>query len=305
MKDTTLEAADEILQSAPSAVTAPVSQFSLAKERLDKVKEYYDNKTLIPGEDYGLIPGTSSKKATLLKPGAQKLCALFDLSSEIKEINRVWTDDMIAYEVTVSLRNKQTGGMEAQGVGMCNSNETRYKNQNKFNIANTILKMAKKRALIDASLDALGISSLFTQDIEDLDLSEQPQRAQTQRAQPQGTQPQNNGGYYNEDPQKNGNGQRQQSQQQRPQNAASQSAPPPPPHIVKLRGAMKQVGMQYDQSTASAWLKAINVYLNETGDSPQITKLRDLTPELASDVATGITEGLVIVQLENTEAVPS
>ena len=46
-----------------------------------------------------------------------------------------------------------------------------YADTNPFEIANTLLKMAKKRALIDAVLSATRSSDLFTQDMEDLDLS--------------------------------------------------------------------------------------------------------------------------------------
>ena len=35
-------------------------------------------------------------------------------------------------------------------------------------LGNTVLKMAKKRAQIDMTLTALGVSDLFNQDIEDL-----------------------------------------------------------------------------------------------------------------------------------------
>jgi hypothetical protein len=36
-------------------------------------------------------------------------------------------------------------------------------------MANTVLKMAKKRALVDAVLTVLGASDIFTQDIEDME----------------------------------------------------------------------------------------------------------------------------------------
>lgn len=72
------------------------------------------------------------------------------------------------------LVNKRTGHIEAEGIGSCNTKEKKYCTQNAYNIANTILKMAKKRALIDAVLSATRSSGVFTQDIENLDI-ESPQ----------------------------------------------------------------------------------------------------------------------------------
>jgi hypothetical protein len=48
-------------------------------------------------------------------------------------------------------------------------------------LSNTILKMAKKRAQIDMTLTALGVSDLFTQDIEDLPAELQPTETEAPR----------------------------------------------------------------------------------------------------------------------------
>lgn len=153
-------------QTTVAAIESP-DGFSAALGRLERVRELMNTNVLIQNEDYGVVPGTSSKP-TLFKSGAQKLMLLFDLASEVKEVHRVVKDDLIAYEVTVALRNKQTGVSEGEGVGTCNSKERRYKNQDAYNVANTLLKMAKKRGMVDAVLDALGASSLLTQDLEDM-----------------------------------------------------------------------------------------------------------------------------------------
>ncbi|HEX9996444.1 MAG TPA: hypothetical protein VGB45_04815 [Abditibacterium sp.] len=133
----------------------------------------YVREHMSEGEDYGIIPGGS--KPTLFKPGAEKLNAVFGLSPLVEINNRVedWDASFVAYEVKVTLLNKRTQGIEAEGVGSCNSRERRYKNQDAANVANTILKMAKKRALIDATLSATRASGMFTQDLEDLDLGAQ------------------------------------------------------------------------------------------------------------------------------------
>jgi hypothetical protein len=58
---------------------------------------------------------------------------------------------------------------EAEGVGSCNNMERKFKSQDACSVANTILKMAKKRAFVDAVLSATRSSDLFTQDTEDDD----------------------------------------------------------------------------------------------------------------------------------------
>lgn len=136
--------------------------------RTEMLRDYVKNHMTV-GEDYGVIPG--GNKPTLFKPGAEKLNAVFGLSPMVEVSNRVedWENGFVAYEMKVTLLNKRTGGIEAEGIGSCNSRERRYKNQDAAGIANTVLKMAKKRALVDATLSATRASGMFTQDLEDIE----------------------------------------------------------------------------------------------------------------------------------------
>ena len=136
--------------------------------RTEMLRDYVKNHMTV-GEDYGVIPG--GNKPTLFKPGAEKLNAVFGLSPMVEVSNRVedWDAGFVAYEMKVTLLNKRTGGIEAEGIGSCNSRERRYKNQDAAGIANTVLKMAKKRALVDATLSATRASGMFTQDLEDIE----------------------------------------------------------------------------------------------------------------------------------------
>jgi hypothetical protein len=72
------------------------------------------------------------------------------------------------YDAKVTLVDKRTGQLEAEGVGSCNSRENRYSGKDPCSIANTLLKMAEKRAYISAVLSGTKSSSFFTQDIEDM-----------------------------------------------------------------------------------------------------------------------------------------
>jgi hypothetical protein len=137
-----------------------------AKERIAMLQKFV-KEMMIPNVDYGLIP--KCDKPSLFKAGAEKLSDIFGFSKQVEILNRIedWEKGLFHYEVKMILINKKSGLIEAEGVGSCNSKEKKYKYQDSYNIINTILKMAKKRALIDAVLSATRSSGIFTQDIED------------------------------------------------------------------------------------------------------------------------------------------
>lgn len=148
------------------------------------------------GQHFGKIPGCGDKP-TLLKPGAEKLITTFNLCPEVEVID-LSHDDVIRYRVICHLKT-MSGKFVGDGVGECSSEEDKYKwrkivndkefevtpesdrrikqyssyqqkqvRTNPFDLANTILKMAKKRALVDATLTRTAASDIFTQDIEDM-----------------------------------------------------------------------------------------------------------------------------------------
>ena len=118
--------------------------------------------------DFGVIPGTG--KPTLLKPGAEKLIMLLGLTTEFEiiESERDFDEGFFQYQVRcILLKN---GVSVTQGFGSCNTMEKKYLKQDPYTMDNTVLKMAKKRALVDAALLVGSLSDVFTQDIEDMDL---------------------------------------------------------------------------------------------------------------------------------------
>jgi hypothetical protein len=137
-----------------------------AKQRLVLLQNFV-REMMIPEIDYGVIPGC--KKPSLYKSGAEKLCDIFALSKHVEVINRLedWENKIFHFEVKAVLINKRTGHIEAEGIGCCCNKEKKYSSHDAYNVINTILKMAKKRALIDAVLSATRSSGIFTQDIED------------------------------------------------------------------------------------------------------------------------------------------
>ena len=56
----------------------------------------------------------------------------------------------------------------SEGYGSCNSSESKFLKQPFANRVNTVLKISKKRAYVDAILTATCASSVFTQDMEDI-----------------------------------------------------------------------------------------------------------------------------------------
>ena len=142
-----------------------------AKERVLMLQNFV-KEMMIPNIDYGVIPNCN--KPSLFKAGAEKLCDVFGFSKQIEILNRIedWDKGLFHYEVKAILVNKKTGLIEAEGIGSCNSKERKYKNQDSYSMINTFLKMAKKRALIDAVLSATRSSGIFTQDMEDINFNE-------------------------------------------------------------------------------------------------------------------------------------
>lgn len=140
------------------------------------------NKTLKADQDYGVIPGT--QKPTLLKPGAEKIIMLMGLESQYEVIEKVedYQNGFFAYTVKSSLI--KNGQLITEGFGSANTKENRYqlkewdpekgekvwkgKYQDPYTLVNTVLKMAKKRAQVDATLTVGSLSNVFTQDMEDL-----------------------------------------------------------------------------------------------------------------------------------------
>lgn len=154
------------------------------------------------GTDFDTLPGTP--KPTLLKPGAEMLCGVFGLAPEYI-IDRAtshedWETGFFHLQVKCRLIHRTSGMLAAEGVGSCNSKEPKYRyrwvkdnrgqrqkveNTEPWELHNTILKMAEKRAFVAATLNATGASRIFTQDVEDLaTTTESESRRKTESPQP-------------------------------------------------------------------------------------------------------------------------
>lgn len=167
--------------------------------------------------DYGVIPGTGTKPS-LLKAGSEQILAMFEIAVD-PVVEDLSTEDCSRYRVTARLIHVPSGNFLGAGIGEASTNETKYKwkktwskpefdatdpdrrrmkysqyknnngmfenkeemqiRQEPADLANTVLKMAKKRAQIDATLTVTGASSMFVQDVEETveDGTQEPPKA--------------------------------------------------------------------------------------------------------------------------------
>lgn len=149
---------------------------------------------------YGVIPGC--KQPSLYKAGSEVLLTTFRIAVD-PLVEDLSTEDEIRYRVKCKGVHQLSGMVVGHGIGECSTGEDKYKwrkavcdeefdttpetrRRTKYangrngvytvrqvrtepsDLANTVLKMAKKRAQIDLTLTSTGASDIFTQDVEDL-----------------------------------------------------------------------------------------------------------------------------------------
>lgn len=134
----------------------------------DEMNRFIDT-VLIAGVDFGIIP--NCKKPTLLKSGAEKILNYLGLIARTEVTNRVedYNVGFFSYETKVYLID-YNGVVKGEGIGITNTREGKYAKSNGYAVQNTVLKMAKKRALVDAALNVGNLSARFTQDVEDMNI---------------------------------------------------------------------------------------------------------------------------------------
>jgi hypothetical protein len=153
-----------------------VSDLRVDDRAIMQLKTQYDmfrklqEQVLEDGVDYGYPARRRDKfqKPSLYKSGAEKLTRLFNLIPKFEIIDVAKNKNYVMYEFKCSLYT-QSGQLIGEGFGSCNSEEKDGWKKNPLKYQNNIMKIAKKRAHVDATLTGLGASNVFTQDIEDMD----------------------------------------------------------------------------------------------------------------------------------------
>ena len=196
--------AEEVTKNISVLALPDEQQFRRDMQAINRFQQVV-HATMVKDLDYGVIPGT--QKPTLLKPGAEKIAKLLGLSDqyEIMDRNEDWQKPFFRYLIKCRLVHIAGNAVISEGLGECNSMESKYRwrwvgerdlpagidkpklvsqerhsktgghwtvyrldNEDIYSQVNTILKMAKKRALVDAALSAGRLSDVFTQDVEDM-----------------------------------------------------------------------------------------------------------------------------------------
>jgi len=154
-----------------------------------------------PDIHYGVIPGTD--KPTLYKQGAEVLCMAFRVG-DTYSVEDLSTADTVRYRVTCFGTHQYSGTVLGSGMGEASSGEEKYKWRKAYkdefeatpanlrrekkgwdkkkrqaysvmqvrtepaDLANTILKMANKRAKIAMTINVTACGDMFGQDLEDM-----------------------------------------------------------------------------------------------------------------------------------------
>lgn len=165
-------------------VVRPVELIESHKEAATVIREALED-----GRDYGAIPGAGPKKV-LLKPGAERLCVAFGLRPAYDVVSYEADHDRAVsyhdrrrgdatsvglYRYVIRCRLERDGAVVGEGIGSCSTMEQKYVSRPRDS-ENTVLKMAKKRALVDAVLGTLSLSDRFTQDVGDDEDEAEPAR---------------------------------------------------------------------------------------------------------------------------------
>jgi len=165
----------EIVRSESLSLKQVTDRVNLVHEVLKKVMKINTH--------YGTVPGCGAKMV-LLKPGADVLAMTFRLVPQFKVERTDLEGGHREFDVTCSMFTPG-GELLGQGVGSASTMEKKYRyrkdrdgsrieNEDIADVYNTVLKIAKKRAHIDATLTVTGAADLFTQDLIDEDEPQRP-----------------------------------------------------------------------------------------------------------------------------------
>ena len=133
----------------------------LNAQRLQVVHDYIKD-NFQKNVDYGKTDERSNKDC-LMKPGAEKICKLFNTTPQWSRDNDTW--EMLGKPAgticfVCAIIDNATGNVIGEGRGAAKVGD-------KKRDANKAIKNAEKCSLVDAALYTFNLSSMFTQDIAD------------------------------------------------------------------------------------------------------------------------------------------
>lgn len=120
---------------------------------------------MMPGTDYGTIDINGRKsKPSLFKPGSEKFLSLFRLNATFRKDTETWEMAGSVPGLFCYICELKTAKGVVVGEGRGSAN---LKEKNNWTVNNAV-KIAEKRAQIDAVLRTGALSDFFTQDLEDM-----------------------------------------------------------------------------------------------------------------------------------------
>lgn len=173
----------------------------------------YFKSAMNEGHHYYRLSEAQNTKPALSKEGALNLCSLFKVRPDEPQIIETYHDDgHYTVRAKINLLSLKNEMVLASGDGLCSTKESKYAfrwvwanqvpaevnkdtlkkktlrnnsvqyqlpNENLADLYNTTLKMAAKRALVDAVLKLPLVSELFTQDLDE-QIAENTQKKQAE-----------------------------------------------------------------------------------------------------------------------------
>lgn len=193
---------NEVIERPPGELAREATMSTASVVAHVKTVQQVMQAVMKEGVHYGAVPGAGDKP-TLLKSGAEVLCMTFRIADTYK-VTDLSTAGCIRYRVECLGAHQETGIVLGSGLGECSTDEEKYKwrkavcdeefedtpvnmRRTKYgrkanghytvrqvktepaDLANTVLKMACKRAKIAMVLNVTAASDMFSQDLEDLD----------------------------------------------------------------------------------------------------------------------------------------
>lgn len=158
-------AKEEVSLSPMEVGTTGLAQVMEEEAGKRKLITQYISKHMTSGADYGTIKfGGKESKPSLFKPGSEKFLSLFKLTARFEKDTDTWEmagseNGVFAYKC---LLMSQSGAVVGEGRGVSKLTEKAG-----WTINNAV-KIAEKRAQIDAVLRTGALSDFFTQDLEDM-----------------------------------------------------------------------------------------------------------------------------------------
>jgi hypothetical protein len=170
-------------------IVKPAVVIEAHKETTELIKA-----ALEEGRDYGAIKGADQNRKVLLKAGAERISIAFGLRPQftivestidhgiVNTFSNKYKGDQTSqglYRFTIKCELYREDVLVGEGLGSCSTMESKYISRPR-DCENTVLKMAKKRAFVDAVVTTLSLSDRFSQDLDDAVDDDEPTPPQRQ-----------------------------------------------------------------------------------------------------------------------------